>query len=340
MSTGTTVSGGKPEPRDERHVPPWLPRFVSGIPPYSIRAVGIAVLCFVSALAVQVIARSVGGSLMFAPYYPAVLAAGLLGGLPAGIVVTIAALLTVWWAIMPPQFAFMPLNLRQSLDIATYLLSAGCILALTEYYRAALRELHKREQERELVMKELEHRGRNTYAVIDAIIQRTFEDQPERANIASGRIRAVKYANDLVNETSTHTVLLKTLLLHEFTPYEESRLHAEGPDVELSSDVARHLVLVFHELVTNAVKYGALSKLGGRVLISWKAVDGVVRLEWREEGGPLVKPPQKHGFGSRLVTQSLKSISGSITPTFAPRGLHCSITFRAPPTAETANCTG
>jgi two-component sensor histidine kinase len=138
----------------------------------------------------------------------------------------------------------------------------------------------------------------------------------------------VKFANDLLNHTSTHTVLLKTLLLHEFLPYGEARFHTEGPEVELPPDTARHLALVFHELVTNAAKHGALSQSGGRVLISWKKTEGTVRLEWREEGGPAVGPPKVHGFGSRIVTQSLKSLSGSITPTFAPGGLHCEITFR------------
>jgi two-component sensor histidine kinase len=65
------------------------------------------------------------------------------------------------------------------------------------------------------------------------------------------------------------------------------------------------------------------------VLISWKHLDGVVSLEWSEEGGAVVSPPRKYGFGSKIVTQSLKALSGSITPTFAPGGLHCSITFRA-----------
>ncbi len=73
----------KLKPREERSVPPWLPRFVIGIPPYSIRAIGVAVLCFTSAFAVQMIFRSAGGSLMFATYYPAILATGLLAGLPA-----------------------------------------------------------------------------------------------------------------------------------------------------------------------------------------------------------------------------------------------------------------
>jgi two-component sensor histidine kinase len=319
----------KPQLRHQRSGPARLHRFVSGIPPYSIRAIGVAALCFACAFAVQMTFRSAGGSLMFATYYPAILAAGLLAGLPAGIAVTVAALLTVWWAMLPPQFAFFPLDFQHLLNIGMYLLSSGCILALTGYYRAALRQLQKRDQERELLMNELEHRGRNTYAVIDAIIQKTFEDQPERASVASGRIRAVKYANDLLSQTSTHTVLLKTLLLHEFVPYGEGRFHAEGPDIELPPDTARHLALVVHELVTNAAKHGALSNPGGRVLLSWKNMGGLVSLEWREEGGPVVSPLKKHGFGSRIVTQSLKSVSGSITPDFAPEGLHCAITFRA-----------
>jgi two-component sensor histidine kinase len=177
-------------------------------------------------------------------------------------------------------------------------------------------------------MTELEHRGRNTYAVIDAIVQRTLEDDPERASIISGRIHAVKYANDLLNQAATHRLLLKILLWHELVPYGEARCHAEGPDVELPPDTARHLALVFHELVTNAAKHGALSRPGGRILISWKKADAVVRLEWREEGGPVVRPPTEHGFGTRIVAQSLKSVSGSITPTFEPDGLQYAITFR------------
>src|SRR5262249_3481813 len=146
------------------------------------------------------------------------------------------------------------------------------------------------------------------------------EDQPERAAVIGGRIRAIKYANDLLNQTSTHTVLLQTLLLHEFVPYGEARFHPEGPDVELSPDTARHLALLFHELVTNAAKYGSLSNPRGRVLISWKHIDGLVTLEWAEKDGPVVRPPEKHGFGSRIVTQSLKPVGGSITPIFAPDG--------------------
>ena len=149
MSTGTGGPITKPEPQSERSVLSWLSGFVSDTPPYSIRAIGLAVLCFTSALAVQMIFRAAGGSLIFATYYPAVLAAGLLAGLPAGIIVTVSALLTGWWAFMPPQFVFFPLAWSQRLDMATYLLSSGCILFVTERYREALRELRKRDHERD-----------------------------------------------------------------------------------------------------------------------------------------------------------------------------------------------
>jgi len=145
----------------------WLPRLAERIQPYSIRAMGVGALCFASAVAVQVLARWAGGSVMYSTYFPAVLIAGLVGGLPAGVFVTVAALVTVWWAFIPPSFVFNPLGLNQQLDLAVFLLSSACILAVTESYRAALRQLRKQERERELVTRGLEHRGKNTYAVID-----------------------------------------------------------------------------------------------------------------------------------------------------------------------------
>jgi two-component sensor histidine kinase len=220
--------------------------------------------------------------------------AGFLAGVPAALLVAVGSMLTVWWAFMPPRYEFFPVTRAEQLDIVLFLLASGCIVVFTAMYRTALSQLRKNERERELVMKELEHRGRTTYAVIDVIVQKTLEDEPERASIISGRIRAVKYANDLLNQTPAHTVLLKTLLLHEFVPYGEARFHAEGPEVELPPDTARHLALVFHELVTNAAKHGALSNPAGRVLLSWKKADRAVRLEWRVEGGPVVRPPSGH----------------------------------------------
>ena len=197
---GAAEPNSKREPSADRSLFRWLPRLVSNIPPYSIRAMGVAVLCFTCALAVQIIFRSIGGSILFATYYPAVLVGGLLAGLPAGVFVTLAALGMVWLVFIPPAFAFQPLTFNQQLDLATFLVSSACILTVTESYRAALRQLRKREQERELVMKELEHRGKNTYAVIDVIVQKTLEDQPERFDHA-GSLRESPHGLQLIERT-------------------------------------------------------------------------------------------------------------------------------------------
>src|SRR4051812_21205596 len=168
------LNAGASEHGSPRSVARSLTQIIGSIPPHSARAFAVAVLCFLSGLAVQIAFRSFGASLLFSSYFPAVLVAGLLAGLPGGVFVMIAAAVTVWWAFLYPQFGFFP----KPLDIAAFLVCSGCILAVTECYRSALRLLRQHEQERELVMKELEHRGRNTYAVIDVIVQKTLEREP------------------------------------------------------------------------------------------------------------------------------------------------------------------
>ena len=306
-----------------------LARLFGAMRPYSCGAFAVGVICFLGAIGLHIVLRWLGGSFAFATYFSAVLLAALLAGFPSGLLVAILSLLTVWWAFTPPTFPFFPLSRADQVDLIGFLLGSGVILVVIVLYRASLSQLLQDEQERELVMEELEHRARNTYAVIDVIVQNTLADEPERADLLSGRIRALRFADDLLNKTTTDRALLKTLLLHEFAPYGgEGRFRADGPDVELSPDTARHLALVFHELVTNAVKHGALSRLEGRVLISWSHMDGVIRLEWREEGGPVRTLPKRCGFGSRIIERSVKSVSGLIASTFARDGLRCTITFK------------
>jgi two-component sensor histidine kinase len=305
-----------------------LTRLVGDIRPYSFRAFAVAVICFLGAVGLHIALRWLGGSFAFVTYFPALLLAALVGGFPSGLLVAILSFVTVWWALTAPAFQFFPLSRVDQIDFIGFLLASGTILLVTGLYRASLSQLRQNEQERELVMEELEHRARNTYAVIDVIVQQTLEDEPERADLLSGRICALKFTDELLNKTTTHRMLLQSLLLHEFVPYGEGRFRVDGPDVELSPDTARHLALVFHELVTNAVKHGALSRPEGQVLISWRHMDGVIRLEWREEGGPVPNLPKRYGFGSRIIERSVKSVSGLVASTFARDGLRCAITFK------------
>ncbi len=81
------------------------------------------------------------------------------------------------------------------------------------------------------------------------------------------------------------------------------------------------MALLFHELATNAAKYGALSSSTGQVAISWTLSDGRLNLEWRESGGPLVNTPAQNGFGMRLLSQALDQFGGAVQTTFEPTGL-------------------
>jgi two-component sensor histidine kinase len=139
---------------------------------------------------------------------------------------------------------------------------------------------------------------------------------------------AVSSANDLINQSDAKTVALRSLLSLEFAPNAQTQLQMTGSNIALSADVARKLGLVFHELATNAMKHGALSSPRGEVAVKWQADGDIVRLKWREADGPAVLPPQRQGFGTVIVTQSLKSLSGGITFAFEPGGLHCDMHFK------------
>jgi two-component sensor histidine kinase len=317
-----------PTPWQSRpNVTDWIIGLTGRVPDHSFGAVMLAVACVAVAMAVRTVFGWLGADLPFATYFPAVLVAGMLSGLRAALLVIIGSVVTVWWAFIHPHFEFGPLDTTQKLNFALFVFTSGCILVVTHLYQRALTRLRERERERELITQELDHRRKNTYAVLEAIVQKTLEDDPARANAIVGRLRSVKYTNDLISHSSAHTVFLRTLLQQEFAAFGENRLFAEGLDIELSPDTARNLALVFHELVTNAAKYGALSRPGGSVYLEWQTDESAVSLRWRERGGPLAAPPAQPGFGSKLVRQCLKSLSGEIVNTFAPDGLRCDITF-------------
>jgi two-component sensor histidine kinase len=102
-----------------------------------------------------------------------------------------------------------------------------------------------------------------------------------------------------------------------------------GPDIAVTPKLVVAMSIILHELSTNAAKYGALSVENGRVRVSWSIVDGEspkVMLDWQESGGPLVAPPGRKGFGSRLIEGLLSGeLGGSVRSDYDPLGLRCHI---------------
>jgi two-component sensor histidine kinase len=110
-------------------------------------------------------------------------------------------------------------------------------------------------------------------------------------------------------------------------PYGQDRVVLTGPDVRLNGREARSLRIVFHEMTTNAVKYGALSEPNGRISIDWSIEDDKLVIVWCERDGPKVSAPNKFNFGSKLINLTLKQMKAELEPTFAETGYCYRISF-------------
>jgi two-component sensor histidine kinase len=106
------------------------------------------------------------------------------------------------------------------------------------------------------------------------------------------------------------------------------RTSIEGPEIVLDPNRAQTLAVIFHELATNAAKYGALSEPEGRIGVSWiRPVNGQLVLHWTEAGGPAVVPPARKGFGTKVVANIIRQARGEIRFDWHPAGLCCDITL-------------
>lgn len=311
---------GKPDYLDR------LANLSARIEPFSAAALGVGIACLAAATTIRF---AVGWSqdLRYAIFLPAILATGLLAGVPVAIGVTVASVLIVAWAFMPPYFAAKSLTSPEMTTVFWSAFSGVCTILFAEGCRKVLKRLRAHQAANDIMVRELAHRGRNTFAVIEVILQKTLADDREHADVLLGRLRAIRYANELLIGKPDQSINIMTLLLQEFAPYGEAQLKAEGPKIDLEPEAARHLVLLFHELVTNAAKHGALSLPTGLVSVEWKFKEQDLILNWKESAGPTVVPPLKQGFGSELIAACARSLSGNVQTQFAPAGFTCSITF-------------
>ncbi|MDQ8028309.1 MAG: PAS domain-containing protein, partial [Brevundimonas sp.] len=185
-------------------------------------------------------------------------------------------------------------------------------------------DLKRMEQAKELLSQELSHRIKNIFAVVSALIALSARQFPEAKGFAAAvrtRINALARAHEFVRpHTETSRPLVGTTTLHAFLndlfrPYTDAagmaRIQLTGDDATFDDQAATSVALLFHELATNAAKYGALSVDGGHVDMETRNEGDRFILIWRERGGPAVEgPPQRSGFGSSLATLSVEGQLG------------------------------
>ena len=174
---------------------------------------------------------------------------------------------------------------------------------------------------------ELNHRVKNTLATIQSIaIQtaRSHEDPRTFAESFQARLMSLSHTHDLLTRSHWEGADLRAVLEHETAAHGQTRIILNGPPLALGPAAALSLGMIFHELASNAAKYGALSDPDGRVFVDWTVANQTGRLlnlVWREAGGPWVTAPTRRGFGSRLVERNVRhDLAGEVKLSYASDG--------------------
>ena len=189
-----------------------------------------------------------------------------------------------------------------------------------------------------LLMRELTHRSKNLLAVIQAMARQTARHVGSIDSFLEqfgARLQALARSHDLLVQEEWHGVPLAELIRSQLAPYLDraaSQIVVEGPSVMLRPEAAQSLGLALHELAINAVKYGALSTLAGRISITWtwqpRHEPPAVQILWAELGGPKVDAPAQRGFGSLVVERNLaRALEADVELIFRTEGVRCRITI-------------
>jgi len=236
---------------------------------------------------------------------------------------------------------FVPWLHGGRLVAAFYVLSAeprrwseDAVLTLQEAIEVAWDtvEILRNEQRQNLLMREIDHRAKNSLAVVQAVVRLSqADDMVSFREVVEGRIAALARTHDLLSESRWKGLELRNLVEEELRPFagtndNGSRLEIAGPTLRLSPELTQTIALALHELATNAAKYGALNGEGGKLAVSWESDDaGRLALDWQETTAtPISAPAERRGFGSELLTKSIRSqLGGEITFDWARDGLKC-----------------
>jgi PAS domain S-box-containing protein len=214
-----------------------------------------------------------------------------------------------------------------------------------KFFTVILRDITARKQadaRQSLLLGELAHRVKNTLAVVQSIAAQTrrFAVPEQFYDKFAGRLAALGTAHDMLTRSEWEGAALADIVAFGIRPYDGlgsvQRWTIEGPAIWLAPNEAVTLSLAFHELATNAAKYGALSGGNGTVDVRWSldmnAEPPAVAMHSCERGGPLVSSPSRRGFGSRLLEQAIAhELNGQTQVDFTPAGLECWLRFPLSP---------
>jgi two-component sensor histidine kinase len=298
--------------------------------PFSI---GFAVLC----LALGTLGRwglaQMRPDVFFTPYFPAVVLATVFSGVRIGALTAIAA------GALGISVNFGDATADSARLVLLVIFWAVCGVAIwgVEHYRsiaARQQEISKRlieeEEYRKFMVDELQHRLKNKLSSVHAVLHQVLHDQPQVWASIDHRIRALSATDDLIARVDGRGCDIRDLLRSELGPYGHVRFNLNGDALFLPDKLAVSLALIFHELATNAGKYGAFSAAKGLLQVSWTVSDDRLSVTWDETEGPPIETIGKPGFGTKLLNSALSPFNGKTEISFLKTGVHCTMQCRIP----------
>ena len=242
------------------------------------------------------------------------------------------------WIVSEREGHFDSGHARVMTELATFVGIALRMVRSEERLQRAL-------SEQETLTKEMNHRLKNLFAMTDGLIRMTAKGtstKDEMTKALSGRLHALANAHALVrsdfktlgsaHEGSDLAALVRAIAEpHDDRRDGGSRFSIEGPPMPCSEHAINAIALTFHELATNAAKYGALTSETGRVAVTWRRDGDAVFLSWRERGGPKIAgKPTSRGFGTTLIENTvIRQFGGTLDHEWHPEGLTVTISFPA-----------
>jgi PAS domain S-box-containing protein len=180
------------------------------------------------------------------------------------------------------------------------------------------------EERQALLAREIDHRAKNALALVQSIVRLTrANDMATYVASVDGRINALSRVHTVLSQSRWQAVDLRGIIEEEIAPFrspDTDKIVANGPKILLEPAPAQTLALALHELVTNAVKYGALSSIAGHVTLNWELKEGQLVFHWTETGGPATKAPSSPGFGTRIITASIeRQLGGKVSFDWRPQ---------------------
>jgi len=295
--------------------------------------IAFAVLCLALATVGRWGLAVIRPDVFFTPYFPAVVFATVFGGIRIGVLTAIAA------GALGVSVNFGDTTADSARVVLLVIFWAVCGVAIwgVEHYRSIAaqqqsisKRLIQEEEYRRLIVDELQHRLKNQISTIHAVLHQVLHDQPQVWASIDHRIRALSATDDLIARVDSRGCDIRDLLRSELGPYGHVRFNLNGDALFLPAKLAVSLALIFHELATNAGKYGAFSSPQGLLQVSWTVTDDRLNITWDETEGPPVETIGKPGFGTKLLNAALLPFNGKTEISFLKSGVHCTMQCRIP----------